>query len=65
MIGTLPTGLFRIILQKTPAGFMAIYTKEGDEWNAAYWYSRASKPFPKYSLKEEWEEIYNALHTSI
>lgn len=38
-----------------------LHRKEGDESNARYWYSRASKKFPKVSLEEEWEEIAETL----
>lgn len=34
-----------------------LHRKEGDEWNAGYWYRRAGHPFPKISLEEEWKEI--------
>ncbi|EAR00422.1 hypothetical protein [Maribacter sp. HTCC2170] len=34
-----------------------LHRKEGDEWNAGYWYRMANKPFPKNSLKEELKEI--------
>lgn len=34
-----------------------LHRKEGDEWNAGYWYRRATKPFPKYSLEDELEVI--------
>lgn len=34
-----------------------LHRKEGDEWNARYWYNRAKKPFPAVSLSEEWKEI--------
>jgi hypothetical protein len=34
-----------------------LHRKEGDEWNAGYWYRKAKKPFPKYSLEEELEVI--------
>lgn len=35
-----------------------LHRKEGDEWNAAYWYRRAGKPVPSgLSLQEEWEQI--------
>ncbi|MEZ4808785.1 MAG: hypothetical protein R2819_00380 [Allomuricauda sp.] len=30
-----------------------LHRKEGDEWNAKYWYGRAGKPFPSYGLEEE------------
>ena len=38
-----------------------LHRKEGDKWNANYWYSRAGKPMPDYSLQKEWEEIARAL----
>jgi hypothetical protein len=34
-----------------------LHRKEGDEWNAGYWYRQANRPFPKVSLKQEAEEI--------
>ncbi|WP_422079767.1 hypothetical protein [Ulvibacterium sp.] len=34
-----------------------LHRKEGDEWNAGYWYRRAGKPFPKVSLEEELKGI--------
>ena len=30
-----------------------LHRKEGDKWNAGYWYRQAGKPFPEYSLDEE------------
>ncbi|MCB0372896.1 MAG: hypothetical protein KDD31_07810 [Muricauda sp.] len=30
-----------------------LHRKEGDKWNARYWYDRANKPFPDYGLEEE------------
>ncbi len=30
-----------------------LHRKEGDNWNAGYWYRQAGKPFCKLSLKEE------------
>ena len=38
-----------------------LHRKEGDEGNARYWYSRASRPFCELSLTEEWDEIASAL----
>ncbi len=38
-----------------------LHRVEGDESNARYWYSCAGRKFSKLSLKEEWEEIVNAL----
>ena len=34
-----------------------LHRKEGDIWNADYWYNRAGKNRPSVSLKEEWKEI--------
>lgn len=34
-----------------------LHRKEGDLWNAGYWYKRAGKPAPDQSLEEEWEEL--------
>ncbi len=38
-----------------------LHRKEGDEWNAGYWYRKAGKPFPSVSLNEEWKEIVREL----
>ena len=34
-----------------------LHRKEGDESNAAYWYRRASRTFPKDDLEAEWVRI--------
>jgi len=34
-----------------------LHRKEGDNWNANYWYTRAIKPFPTISIEEEWEAL--------
>jgi hypothetical protein len=34
-----------------------LHRKEGDIWNADYWYSKAGKKRPSISLEEEWEQI--------
>ena len=34
-----------------------LHRKEGDIGNADYWYNRAGKKRPEYSLEKEWEEI--------
>jgi len=34
-----------------------LHRKEGDRWNANYWYDRAGRPYPKTSSDEEMEEI--------
>ena len=38
-----------------------LHRKEGDTWNADYWYSKASKKRPGLSLDKEWDEIVAAL----
>ena len=34
-----------------------LHRKEGDNWNADYWYSRAGKKRPDVSLEQEWEQL--------
>lgn len=34
-----------------------LHRKEGDNWNANYWYSRAKSKMPSYSLEKEWENL--------
>jgi hypothetical protein len=34
-----------------------LHRREGEMGNAAYWYRRADKPYPKASSEEEWEQI--------
>lgn len=34
-----------------------LHRKEGDTWNADYWYSRAGKTRPDIFLDEEWEQL--------
>ncbi len=47
---------------KTAAHIHAyLHRKEGDIGNADYWYHRAGKKRPEYSLEKEWEEIVKAL----
>jgi len=36
-----------------------LHRKEGDIWNADYWYRRAGKTRPSHSLDDEWKEIAN------
>ncbi len=37
-----------------------LHRVEGDHWNANYWYSRAGREMPDFSLKEEWEALVQA-----
>jgi hypothetical protein len=41
-----------------------LHRKEGDQWNAEYWYRQACKPVPDKSLQEEFEELVIALMIS-
>ncbi len=34
-----------------------LHRKEGDQWNAGYWYRQAGRPTPTYDLLKEWEEL--------
>ena len=34
-----------------------LHRKEGDIWNADYWYSRARQKRPDTSLEQEWEQL--------
>jgi len=34
-----------------------LHRKEGDAGNAAYWYAKAGRPFPKATSDEEWTAI--------
>lgn len=34
-----------------------LHRKEGDDWNANYWYRMAGRTMPDGSLEEEWEGL--------
>ncbi|MFW6326956.1 MAG: hypothetical protein ACOC2F_01445 [Bacteroidota bacterium] len=34
-----------------------LHRKEGDIWNARYWYSRSGRPFTTKTFREEWEDL--------
>jgi hypothetical protein len=34
-----------------------LHRKEGDTWNADYWYNRADRKRPAVSLEQEWANI--------
>jgi hypothetical protein len=40
-----------------------LHRKEGDNWNANYWYKRAGETMPKIGLEEEWEIIAKKIVT--
>jgi len=42
-----------------------LHRKEGDNWNANYWYRQAGQKMSKKSLPEEWEEIIRELLDSL
>jgi len=37
-----------------------LHRREGDRWNAGYWYNRAAKEYPRNSLEEELELLVRA-----
>ena len=41
-----------------------LHRKEPDLSNAAYWYRRAGRKIPEYSLEKEWKEIYDYIKTT-
>ena len=38
-----------------------LHRKEGEAWNAEYWYSRAGRHFHRSPLEEEWEALVEGL----
>lgn len=55
-------GLIDEMTDKTACWVHAyLHRKEGDKWNANYWYTKAGKTMPNSSLDEEWEHIASAL----
>jgi len=38
-----------------------LHRKEGDIWNANYWYTKAGQRMPGYGLEQEWEELVKAM----
>jgi hypothetical protein len=34
-----------------------LHRKEGDIWNADYWYQKAGKKRPGFTLDEEWDQL--------
>ena len=41
-----------------------LHRKEGDSYNASYWYRKANKSKPDISLDEEWEFLTNRFLSS-
>ena len=49
---------------ETPEGMAVhayLHRKEGEEWNANYWYQRVGKRFRRPSLDEEWQALVEGL----
>ena len=42
-----------------------LHRKEGEEWNAGYWYRQAGRSKPNYSLEKEWEEMVRYFLTKL
>jgi hypothetical protein len=38
-----------------------LHRKEGEEWNAEYWYRRAGRAFRRETLEEEWAALVEGL----
>jgi hypothetical protein len=54
--------LIQDVEDKTAAHIHAyLHRKEGDEWNANYWYSNAGRRMPGHTLEKEWEDIVKEL----
>ena len=49
---------------ETPDGMAVhayLHRKEGADWNADYWYSRASRKFHRSTLDAEWQALVEGL----
>ncbi len=49
---------------ETPEGMAVhayLHRKEGEQWNADYWYRRAGRTFHRTSLEEEWKALVQGL----
>lgn len=54
--------LIQDLPDKTAAWIHAyLHRKEGDVFNANYWYNKAGKRMPGYALEKEWEEMVKEL----
>ncbi|HEV2136165.1 MAG TPA: hypothetical protein VGR47_18145 [Terracidiphilus sp.] len=42
-----------------------LHRKEGQDWNADYWYKRAGRKYHRPELDEEWEALVEGLVTQI
>jgi len=41
-----------------------LHRKEGQAWNADYWYERAGRRFHRATLEDEWEALVEGLLTA-
>lgn len=41
-----------------------LHRKEGEEWNADYWYQRAGEKFKRSTLDDEWQALVDGLTDS-
>jgi hypothetical protein len=49
---------------ETPEGMAVhayLHRKEGEAWNADYWYRRAGRGFHRATLEDEWEALVEGL----
>jgi hypothetical protein len=49
---------------ETPEGMAVhayLHRKEGEAWNANYWYERAGRKFYRAALEQEWEALVEGL----
>ena len=49
---------------ETPEGMAVhayLHRKEGEAWNADYWYRRVGRKFHRATLEEEWEALVEGL----
>jgi hypothetical protein len=49
---------------ETPEGMAVhayLHRKEGEEWNADYWYRRAGRAYRRASFEEEWQALVDGL----
>lgn len=42
-----------------------LHRKEGDRWNAEYWYRQAGESYPQVPLQDEFEELFQRVLESI
>jgi hypothetical protein len=49
---------------KGPVGSLLhayLHRKEGDRWNAEYWYRQAGESYPQVSLQAEFEQLFRKI----